>query len=154
MGVIPIANDKKPDWNAIRAEYITGGTSYRILADKYGVSKDMIARKSKAGHWGKDRATARDAAAKRVIQKTAEAVADNAMIAERLKRKLLLRLERIESKYPLDATEVKTQVGKNTAIYRIRDITAAYKDLTGDIPRASSADIEDLTPLVELLKNE
>lgn len=149
--MIPIGS-YKVDWSAIRAEYVAGETSYRQLAAKYGVSKDIVARRSQAENWTKDRATARDVAAKKIIQKTAEAVADNAVIAERLKRKLLLRLERIESKYPLDATEIKTQVGKNTAIYRIRDITAAYKDLTGDLPKAANADIEDLTPLRELLK--
>ena len=43
-----IAHDKKPDWAAIRAEYIAGKASYRSLAEKNGVSKDIIARKSGA----------------------------------------------------------------------------------------------------------
>ena len=97
----------------------------------------------------------RDAAAIKSItaseQKTAEAAADNAVLAQDIKKRLLLRLSRIEHKYPFDATEVRTQTGKTTAIYRIRDLTAAYKDLTEDMPKAGAADIEDLSPLVELL---
>ena len=82
------------------------------------------------------------------MQKTAEAVADNAVIAERIKKRLLLRLERIEQKYPLDATEVRTKQGNSTAIFRIRDLTSAYKDLTDDLPKARDA-YDD--PLMKML---
>ncbi len=30
------------DWNKIKAEYIAGGTSYRKLAEKYGVSRSKL----------------------------------------------------------------------------------------------------------------
>ena len=66
-------------------------------------------------------------------QRTVDAFAENAVIAADLKRKMLLRLKRIEEKYPLDATEVRTKSGNNTAIFRIRDLTAAYKDLIEDM---------------------
>ena len=60
-------------------------------------------------------------------------------------------MKRIEAKYPLDATEVRSRNGNNTAIFRLRDLTAAYKDLTEDMPKAQAADVEDLSPLAELL---
>lgn len=96
----------------------------------------------------------RDADSKSVAiaqQKTAEAAADNATLAADVKHRLLERLRRIEAKYPLDATEVRSRNGNSTAIFRLRDLTAAYKDLTEDMPKAQAADIEDLSPLVELL---
>jgi lambda repressor-like predicted transcriptional regulator len=31
-----------PDWKKIKAEYIAGGTSYRKLAEKYGVSRSKL----------------------------------------------------------------------------------------------------------------
>lgn len=68
-----------------------------------------------------------------VQQKTVEKMSDNASVAADLKKKLLKRLQRIEEKYPLDATEVKTKVGNSVSIYRIKDLTAAYKDLTDDM---------------------
>lgn len=55
------------------------------MADKYGLSKDAIARKAKAQHWDKDRATVSDKAATLVIQKTARAVASNAAKLEQAK---------------------------------------------------------------------
>lgn len=46
---------------------------------------------------------------------------------------------------------MRSRNGNNTAIFRLRDLTAAYKDLTEDMPKAQAADVEDLSPLVELL---
>ena len=83
-------------------------------------------------------------------QKTAEAAADNAIIATDLKKRLLLRLGRIEEKYPMDATEVKVRDGNKWATYRIRDLTAAYKDLTGDMPPAAAKGNELLQSLLDL----
>ena len=82
-------------------------------------------------------------------QKTADAAADNAMLAADIKRRLLLRLQRIEAKYPFDATEVRTHEGKNTVTFRIRDLTAAYKDLTEDMPKNEA---DKNAPIYELLK--
>ena len=49
----------------------------------------------------------------------------------------------------MDATEVRTQVGKSTAIFKLRDLTAAYKDLTEDMA-ATSADNALLQSLIDL----
>lgn len=109
-------------------------------------------KKANAEGWAKLR---RDADSKSVAiaqQKTAEAAADNATLAADIKHRLLERLKRIEAKYPLDATEVRSRNGNSTAIFRLRDLTAAYKDLTEDMPKAGAADVEDLSPLAELLK--
>ena len=152
--MIPIENEKRIDWNAIRAEYIGGGVSYRKLADKYGISKDIVARKADAEHWQKDRATVRDKAATKVIQRAAEAAADNATIAADFKKRLLLRLQRIEEKYPYDATEVRTHEGKNTVTWHIRDLTAAYKDLTEDMPKTGEDKNAPIYELLERLERE
>ena len=39
------------DWNAIKAEYIAGGTSYRKLAEKYGVSKSTLMKVAAREGW-------------------------------------------------------------------------------------------------------
>ena len=83
------------------------------------------------------------------MQKTAEAAASNATLAQEIKRKLLLRLKRIEEKYPLDATEVRTRQGNSTAIFRVRDLTAAFADLTKDIPLSEG---DKNAPIYELLR--
>ena len=95
-------------------------------------------KKANAEGWATLR---RDADSKSVAiaqQKTAEAAADNATLAADIKHRLLERLRRIEAKYPLDATEVRSRNGNSTAIFRLRDLTAAYKDLTEDMPMAQA----------------
>jgi len=131
--VIPIESEKRIDWNAIRAEYIGGGISQRKLAKKYGVSDTTLMKKANAEGWHKMRQKAEIKSTAQAQQKTAEAAADNAVIAADMKKRLLLRLQRIEQKYPFDATEIRTQEGKNTVTFRLRDLTAAYKDLTADM---------------------
>lgn len=86
-----------------------------------------------------------------VTQKTVEAAADNAAIAREIQRDLLERLKRISMKYPQDATEVRQQKDGKTMVYKLTDLTKAYRDLTEDIV-ATGSDIEDLNPLVEMLQ--
>lgn len=73
-----------------------------------------------------------------VTQKTAEAAADNATLAEDIKNRLLNRLKRIEAKYPQDATEVRQQKDGKTMVYKLTDLTRAYKELTDDMPKAQA----------------
>lgn len=39
------------DWNRIKAEYVAGGTSYRKLAAKYGVSFTTLTRTAQKENW-------------------------------------------------------------------------------------------------------
>ena len=41
------------DWKRIKAEYIAGGTSYRKLAEKYGVSFNTLKTRAKEEQWYK-----------------------------------------------------------------------------------------------------
>lgn len=148
--MIPIENEKRIDWNAIRAEYIGGGISQRKLAKKYGVSETTLMKKANAEGWHDLRSAADSKSTAEAQRRTADAVADNAVIAERIKRKMLLRLERIEAKYPLDATEVRTKQGNSMAIFKLRDMTGAWRDLTEDMQMGGDAANELLQSLIDL----
>lgn len=39
------------DWNKIKAEYVTGGASYRQLAEKYGISYAVLSKRGAAEGW-------------------------------------------------------------------------------------------------------
>lgn len=41
------------DWSSIRKEYITGGTSYRKLAEKHGVSFNTLKTRAREEQWYK-----------------------------------------------------------------------------------------------------
>ena len=147
--MIPIENEKRIDWKAIRAEYIGGGISQRKLADKHGIPVDKLLKIANREHWKDDREKASNKAAIVAQQKTAVAAADNAVLAADIKKRLLLRLSRVEQKFPLDATEIRTQSGKSIAVYKLRDLTAAYKDLIEGMTSAS-ADNSLLQSLLDL----
>ena len=74
------------------------------------------------------------------------------MVAARIKAKLLAQLEALADA-TLEATEERQYDGPNlVAVNRLRDLTSALKDLTGDMLKGEAGqDVEDLTPLVELL---
>ena len=149
-GLIKIDTGKRViDWNAIRAEYIGGGISQRKLADKHGIPVDILLKKANREHWKDDREKASNKAATRAQQKTAEVAADNAVIAANIKRKGLLLIERIMDGYIHDATEHRENNKGVTDVKRLRDMTAAYKDLTEDLPKAET---DKNAPVYELLR--
>jgi transposase-like protein len=139
-------------WRKIKAEYIAGGISQRALAEKYGVNRNLLMRMAQKEKWKDKRDKAEAKALERVEQKTAEAVADNAVILERIKNKLLTKLEGMVDAYPdTQAAEVRIKTKAVDTIYRMKDIAAIYTALE-DKSIKGNADIEDLSPLAELLK--
>lgn len=142
--------ENRIDWNAIRAEYISGGTSYRKLCEKYGCSFMTLKTKAKKEGWTSLRTHAEHEANTKAIERVAEVAADNATLAAEIQRNLLMRLKRIEERFPLDATEIRTQSGKNTVIFRLRDITSAYKELTENIQTNDNASNALLQSLMDL----
>ena len=140
-------------WRKIKAEYIAGGISQRALAEKYGVPLPTLARRAKKEKWTTKRKAADAKAVEKVSEKTAEAVADNAIVLERIKTKLLAKLEGMVDNYPAtQAAELKFRTKTTETIYRMKDIAAIYNALEDKTAKSNNADIEDLSPLAELLK--
>lgn len=52
--------DKKIDWAAVAADYITGNMSYKALAEKLGVSAKSVERHAKDGKWFEKRRKSRE----------------------------------------------------------------------------------------------
>lgn len=151
--MIPIGKTN-PDWNRIKAEYVAGGISQRELADKYCIPFGTMQKRARKGKWTEERTQAGEKVVEKVIQETAKKTADNATLAADIKRKGLLLLDRLFDEFEtVNATEHRDYKGRNlTDIKRLRDLTAAYKDLTDDMQTAAGIDVEDLSPLVELLR--
>lgn len=59
------------DWTAVKTEYITTDTSYRKLAEKYGVSAAQICNRSKAEGWIAERERYLTAVYTKSVQKSA-----------------------------------------------------------------------------------
>lgn len=142
--MVTIDEKKRVDWNAIRAEYI-GGLSIRKIVDKYGVSFSTVKQRSKREGWEQKRQEACHRIDTEVPQKTADAVIDatveNATRAERC-RGILYELIEMKAADMRASGDIRSN--------EIKHLSGALKDLQTDEPK--QVDIEDLSPLVDLLK--
>ena len=140
------------NWRKIKAEYIAGGISQRALAEKYGVSPGHLMNRAAKEKWNDKRKAAESKALEKTEQKTAEIVADNAVLLERAKTGLLrLAVSMIESYPDSQAAEIKKKQNGALLTYRMKDIAAVLSVLEDKTQKGQSADIEDLSPLVDLL---
>lgn len=96
------------DWKKIKAEYIAGGTSYRKLCDKYGVSRTTLERKAKEGKWSELRRQAEAKTEAKIIDTVSEHNAKTAIkindVADKLLEKIAYTLDNVEV---LDSQSVK-----------------------------------------------
>lgn len=105
------------DWQSIKTEYITTDTSYRKLAQKYGVNITNIAKKASAEGWVDERKQYASKTQAKTLDKISRQEASRAAKIHSVADKLLLKIEaRVDRDEPLDE---KT----------IRMLTAAVKDL-------------------------
>jgi hypothetical protein len=97
-------------------------------------------------------------------QKAADAICDNVTIAARIRTKLLRRLEKEVDKLPeqigSETINSIVEYGKNkqgnrqrkevSHGYKLRDLAAAYKDLTSDLVQTEESGNELLQSLLDL----
>lgn len=105
------------DWQAIKTEYITTQTSYRKLAQKYGVTYSVIGEKARAEGWVEQREQYRNNTITKTLDKISRQEANRAAKIHSVADKLLLKIEAmVGSEKPM------SEKG-------IRALTAAVKDL-------------------------
>lgn len=107
------------DWQAIKTEYITTETSYRKLAEKYGVSRVQIGNVGRDEGWVELRRQYLDDTLTKTVDAICEQRVDRAKRLQTVADKLLNKIEAI-----VDAVEPLDMPAKS-----IRALTAAVKDL-------------------------
>ena len=148
------SNETGVNWRKIKAEYLAGGISQRALSEKYGIPWGTFSKRTRKEKWTAARKQAEQKEVEKVSQKTADEVADNAVTLQRIKRKLLARVETMLDNFPdTNAGEKRERIGNADYIYKIKDLAAVYSSLEDKTIKAS-VDIEDLSPLTELLRGE
>ena len=95
------------DWKKIKTEYITTDTSYRKLAQKYGIHYKVISERGKAENWVELRSQHRDKTLTKTLGKISEKQADKMSRIDDLADKLLEKLEQA-------ITELDLQLYKHT----------------------------------------
>lgn len=159
---------RRANWHKIHAEYVAGGVSQRQLAQKYKIPFSTLQKRANREKWATDREKARLIVAQNAVQETSEAVSENASIAARIKTKLLKKLEKeidaLPDKIGSETINTGTEWSKNekgnrirkeiSQAYNLRNLTAAYKDLTEDMPKEESTEtLEKLDKLLEVAWN-
>ena len=132
------------DWQSIKTEYITTDTSYRKLAQKYGVTYTNIGIRSRKEGWPE----LREQHNAKTITKTMNAIASNqANRAARLQSvadKLLTKVERLVEEGEELLTDTST----------MRDIARVLKDIKDIQMIRSEADLREQEARIDKLRKE
>ena len=113
-------------WQKIKAEYIAGGTSYRKLADKYGVSRTTLERKAKDEKWSELRRQAEVKAEAKIINAVSEKSAKIDDKYFRLVDKLMSKAE--ETIENLDVWSVTAIKEMSTALKYLKECKGVKSD--------------------------
>lgn len=134
------------DWKKIKAEYIAGGTSYRKLAEKYGVSFHTLRKQAAKEKWNELRDKTRAKAATKIVE------IESDKQAERMKRLLTV------SDMLLDAVEesVKAFTTGELSVEKgvLKSLSGAIKDIKDIQNIKTQLDIEEQKARIAILKKQ
>ena len=128
------------DWKRIKAEYIAGGTSYRKLSEKYGVSFNTLKTHAVEEQWYKLRQQKDKKTTTKIIEDLSDKDAQKAVDIVDVADKLLSKI-----------TEVLEVV---TTTQDIRHLTSALKDIKDIKGVKSEADIREQEARIAKLQRE
>ena len=128
------------EWQEIKAEYLAGGTSYRKLAEKYGVSKTTLERKAKAEKWIELRGQAEDRVETNIVNQVTKTKTNNAIKLESVADKALEKIWEL------------LEVANDTQ--SIKHITSALRDIKEVKGIKSKADMKEQNARIAKLQAE
>ena len=119
------------DWAAIKTEYITTDTSYRKLAEKYGVSYVQVGNVGKKEDWVRQKQQYLDRTFTKTINKTSDMQAERAARLQDVTKKLLDAVEKRLELPLISNGQAQSQEYRQIAstIKDIRDIQMVKSDL-------------------------
>jgi len=128
------------DWKQAKAEYISGGISYRKLADKYGVSRSKLQARATREGWADLRSQAEAKAEAKLVESISDRDAQSTVDIIGVADKLLAKISSV-------AERVKTA-------QEIRHLTSALKDLREIKGQKSEADMREQEARIAKLERE
>lgn len=127
------------DWQAIKTEYITTDTSYRKLAEKYGVSRVQIGNVGKDEGWVELRRQHLDRTVSKTVAAVESAQVNRAKKMQTVADKLLNKIEAIaDSERSLDAKSIRALTA---AVMDLKNIQGIKSDLDEQEQRARIANL-------------
>ena len=132
------------DWQAIKTEYITTDTSYRKLAQKYGVSTTQICNVGRDEGWVELREQHLNKTVAKAVNAIGTKQADRAARLQTVADKLLTKVERLVD----EGEELLT----DTSV--MRDIARVLKDIKDIQMIRSDADMREQEARIKKLRKE
>ena len=130
------------DWQAIKTEYITTQTSYRKLAEKYGVSRVQIGNVGKEENWVELRRQHLDRTVTKTVAAVESAQVNRAKKMQTVADKLLNKIEAmVDSEKPLDTKAIRALTA---AVKDLKEIQSVKSELDEQEQRARIANLQKL----------
>lgn len=130
------------DWQAIKTEYITTDTSYRKLAEKYGVSRVQIGNVGKEEKWVELRRQHLDRTVSKTVAAVETAQVNRAKKIQFVADKLLNKIETLADRPGMLPKDVRSLVA---AIKDLNEIQGVKSDLDEQEQRARIANLKKQT---------
>ena len=130
------------DWNKLKAEYIAGGTSYRKLAEKYGIPFSNLKNLAVKEGWVKLREQAKNKADSKMVNAISNDIAKNSVklsdVCDKVLEKIMAILE--------DYEDIDTQA--------IKHITSSLKDIKDIKGIKSEIDLKEQEARIDKLRKD
>ena len=130
------------DWLKIKTEYIAGGTSYRRLAEKYGVSFSVLRRVAGREGWTALREQVRQETDTKIVNSVAQTNAERSIKICDVADKLLDKISSTLDKYEVLNSQT------------IKHFTSALKDIRDIKGIKSEIDLREQEARIEKLRKE
>ena len=126
------------DWQAIKTEYITTETSYRKLAQKYGVSTTQICNVGRDEKWVEQREQYLNNTTAKTLEKISQQQANRAAKVQTVADKLLQKIESLVDRPGMMPKDVRSLVA---AVKDLKEIQSIKSDLDEQEQRARIANL-------------
>ena len=126
------------DWQAIKTEYITTDTSYRKLAEKYGVSRVQIGNVGKEENWVELRRQHLDSIVTKTVAAVEDAQVERAKKIQTVADNLLLKIEALANCPGMMPKDVRSLVA---AVKDLKEIQGVKSDLDEQEQKARIANL-------------
>ena len=127
------------DWQAIKTEYITTDTSYRKLAQKYGISTTQICNVGRDEKWVEQREQFLNKTTAKTIEKISQQEANRAAKIHSVADKLLLKIEALVDRPGMVPKDVRALVA---AVKDLKEIQGVKSELDEKEQRARIANLQ------------
>ena len=130
------------DWNKLKAEYIAGGTSYRKLAEKYGIDRNAVQRVAKREKWCDLKSQAKAKSETKMVDAIAKGISKKSVKIDDVADKLLDKI--------VDLLDTLTFADSQT----IKQCTSALKDIKDIKGIKSKLDIREQEARIDKLRKD